>query len=120
MKVAVLGASNKPHRYSYQAVMLLQEKGHEVYPVHPRLTDIEGIPVFASLDDLPRDIEVVTVYLSAANSDKVADALVELAPRKVIFNPGAENPALAERLQAKGVEIEEACTLVMLKTNQFD
>jgi uncharacterized protein len=119
MNVAVLGASNKPDRYSYKAVMLLQEMGHSVYPVHPAIPLIEGIPAYSALRDIPAPVDVVTVYLSPANQEKVSDDLVRLRPQRVIFNPGAENPALAERLQAVGVEVLNACTLVMLRTGQF-
>jgi predicted CoA-binding protein len=63
MNVAVLGASNKADRYSYKAVILLKEKGHTPYPVHPTLTAIEGLPVFASLRQVPAPLDVVTLYL---------------------------------------------------------
>ena len=58
MKVAVIGASNKPHRYSYQAVILLKEKGHEVFPVHQRLKEIEGIRVCEFIKDIDDNIDV--------------------------------------------------------------
>ena len=60
MKAAVIGASNKPHRYSYQAVMLLKEKGHEVYPVHRRVKEIEGIKVYPSILDIKDFIDTTT------------------------------------------------------------
>jgi len=56
MNVAVLGASNKPARYSYQAVKLLAEKGHAVFPIHPVISEIEGIPVFKRLADITAPI----------------------------------------------------------------
>ncbi len=120
MNVAVLGASNKPDRYSFKAIMLLKEKGYPVYPVHPSLQIIEGIPVFSSLLEAPVKIDVVSVYLSAANQAKVAADILQSRPRRVIFNPGAENPKLAERLQATGIESLNACTLVLLNTEQFE
>ena len=89
MNVAVLGASAKPERYSYQAVKLLRETGHAVYPVHPSLREIDGLPVFAALNRLPVVPDVVTLYVSAAHQDPVADDLLALAPRRVIFSaPG--------------------------------
>jgi len=119
MNVAVLGASNKPERYSFKAVMLLKEKGHAVFPVHPTLRVIRDLPVFASLRDIPVPLDVVSVYLSTARQARIAKDLLLRKPRRVIFNPGAENPALAERLQAAGIEALHACTLVLLKTGQF-
>ena len=119
MNVAVLGASAKPERTSFQAVKLLREKGHAVYPVHPSLREIEGLAVYPSLDQVPVRIDTVTLYLSARNQAGVAEALLASAPRRVIFNPGTENRDLETRLQEAGVETLQACTLVLLKTGAF-
>ena len=120
MNVAVLGASAKPDRYSYKAVVMLREMGHTVYPVHPTLAVIEGIPVLATLSQVSVPLDTVTMYLSAANQVQIAEDLLACHPRRVIFNPGAENPELAVRLRAAGIETQEACTLVLLKTGQFE
>ncbi len=119
MKVAVIGASNKSHRYSYQAVMLLKEKGHEVFPVHQRIKDVEGIKVYGSIEDIDDDIDTVTMYVGKAISDLMVDVIVEKKPRRIIFNPGAENVDLENKAKEKGIETMNACTLVMLKTEQF-
>jgi len=94
MNVAVLGASNKPDRYSYKAVKMLIEKGHLPFPVHPSLDDIEGVRVYKSLQKITDPVDTITVYLSAANSDRIAGSILESRARRVIFNPGAENPPL--------------------------
>lgn len=120
MNVAVLGASAKPERYSYQALQLLVEKGYRVYPVHPALSDILGIKVYARLSDIPEPIHTVTVYLSAVNQEGMADDLFRCGVRRVIFNPGTEHPALADRLKRAGIDSVNACTLVLLKTGQFE
>ncbi len=120
MNVAVLGASNKPERYSYQAVKLLAEKGHAVFPVHPAIPRIDGITVFKRLADISAPIHTITVYLGSERSTALADDILSARSKRVIFNPGAENPDLARRLQEAGVEAMNACTLVLLKTNQFD
>ncbi|MFH1476507.1 MAG: CoA-binding protein [Verrucomicrobiota bacterium] len=119
MNVAVLGASNKRERYSYQAVKLLAEKGHAVFPVHPAISEIDGIPVFKRLSDIALPIHTITVYLAAERSAALADEILSVCARRVIFNPGAENPGLAQRLHEIGVEATDACMLVMLKTGQF-
>lgn len=119
MNVAVLGASKKTERYSYKAVKLLQEKGHTTFPVHPVIDDIDGIRVYKNLSKIPEPIDTVTVYLSPENSNKTAGDILNSGARRVIFNPGSENPELIETLNKRGFEIVEACTLVMLKTGQF-
>ena len=119
MNVAVLGASNKPDRYSYQAVMLLKEKGHNVYPVHPRIKEIEGMNVYPVLNDIKDQVDTISMYVAADISNGLTEDLIARSPRRIIFNPGAENPELEEKLRLKGIQPINACTLVMLRTNQF-
>jgi predicted CoA-binding protein len=123
MKVAVLGASNDPSRYAYMAMSLLMEKGHEAIPVHPRETEVCGQKVWpnlAALADAGQKVDTVTMYVGHALSDKLEGDLLKLAPRRVIINPGAENPRLEKVLEAKGMEVVHACTLVMLRVGNFE
>lgn len=119
MNVAVVGASNKPERYAYQAVMLLRENGHTPYPVHPGLKAIEGIQCYATLRAIPAPVHTVSVYLSAQNQAAIAEDIMHSGARRVIFNPGAENDALQERLRNLGVEAVKACTLLLLRVGEF-
>ena len=119
MNVAVIGASNNPERYSHQAVTLLAQNGHTPYPVHPSLDSVAGHRAYPSIGAITAKIDAVTVYLSPRNQHTLgADILASNAPR-VIFNPGTENPPLAAALRQAGVDVVEACTLVMLRTGQF-
>ena len=94
MNVAVLGASNKPERYSFQAVKLLAEKGHAVFPVHPALAAIDGVPVFKQLGDIPVPLHTLTVCVGSERSTALAAAILAARPQRVIFNPGAEGITL--------------------------
>jgi predicted CoA-binding protein len=118
-RVVIVGASNNPERYSHRALLLLRKHGHEVVPVHPKLAEIEGIPVVADLSLIAGPVDTVTMYVGPAISSGLQDKLIALKPRRVIFNPGAENASLAEALQKAGIACEEACTLVLLNTGQF-
>ncbi len=118
-RVVIVGASNKPDRYAYKALRMLRQYGHEVVPVNPALDTIEGIAVVANVGEITGPVDTVTMYVGAKISAGLTEGLIALKPRRVIFNPGAENPELAERLQAFGIQPEEACTLVMLSTGQF-
>lgn len=120
MNVAVLGASSKPERYSFKAVNLLAEKGHTVFPVHPAIAEVAGRPVFKRLAGIAVPLDTITVYLAAERSSLLADEVLAARPRRVIFNPGTENPELSQRLATAGVEVLSACTLVLLNTGQFD
>ncbi|NCA81436.1 MAG: CoA-binding protein [Opitutae bacterium] len=119
MNVAILGASNKPERYSHQAVVLLAQKDHAVFPVNPALPEIDGHRVFPRLADVPAPLHTVTLYVSPSLSTGMADALLAAKPQRVIFNPGTENPELEEKLAAAGIAVVHACTLVLLRTGQF-
>lgn len=118
-RVAILGASNKQDRYSYKAFKMLQEYGHKPYPIHPSLDKVEDSQVYKSLSDIPDEIDTLTMYVGPQLSRTMADEIIALKPRRVIFNPGSENSELAKNLQYKGIETFEACTLVLLRTGQF-
>jgi len=118
-RVVIVGASDNPERYSHRALLLLRKHGHEVVPVHPRLAEIEGVPVVADLSLISGPVDTVTMYVGAAISAGLQEKLIALKPGRVIFNPGAENASLADALQKAGIASEEACTLVLLNTGQF-
>jgi uncharacterized protein len=118
-RVVIIGASNNPERYSHRAQLLLRKHGHEVVPVHPKLAEIEGIPVVADVGLISGPVDTVTMYVGPAISAGLQDKLIALKPRRIIFNPGAENASLADALQKAGIACEEACTLVLLNTGQF-
>lgn len=117
--VAVLGASPKPERYSNKAIRLLLEHDHAVFPVHPAMDEVEGLPVNKSLSDINGPIDTLTVYISSKHSSPMTDEIVRMKPGRVIFNPGTENPELYTCLETAGIPFEEACTLVLLNSNQF-
>jgi uncharacterized protein len=118
--VVVLGASSEPSRYSYLCMQTLKEKGFKRLPVHPREQIIDGEKVYPNLLALQGQlIDTVTMYVGPSLSSKMSDDLLRLKPRRVIFNPGSENPELQAKLAHEGIEVVEACTLVMLRTGQF-
>ncbi len=118
--VVVLGASKDSSRYSYKALEMLGEHGHKVIPVHPHEKEIQGLRVVSKLEELVgQKIDTVTVYVNPNISTQFEDALLKLSPKRVIFNPGAENSELSERLSQNGIKVEDACTLVLLRTGQY-
>lgn len=120
--VAVLGASANENRYSYQAIKLLQECGHRPIPVSPKEDAILGHKVYKDLKELKEAglvVDTLTMYVNEERSNKMSEEILALHPKRVIFNPGSENRALTQKLRASGIEVEEACTLVLLRTQQF-
>ncbi len=117
-RTLVLGASLKPQRYSNQAIKALREHLHEVIAVGLRNGEVGDVTIDTQLPE-DNDIHTVTLYLGMERQSVYTDYLLLLKPQRVIFNPGAENPELAHQLQQNGIETLEACTLVMLATQQY-
>lgn len=117
--MVVLGASDKPDRYSYKAVELLREKGCNPIPVHPRVNSVNGVPTRSFISDVSETIDTVTLYINAKRSSEIADDIIAKKPARVIFNPGAENHDLMKKCEDNGIEAVAACTLVLLRTGQF-
>jgi predicted CoA-binding protein len=119
LAVAVLGASPKPERYSNKAVKLLSELGYNVLPVNPSGAEMHGLVSRKKLEDIKEPVHTLSLYVNPELSTKLKESILLLNPGRVIFNPGTENPELEKACRAKGIETVEACTLVMLKTDQF-
>lgn len=117
--VVILGASNKPDRYSYRALRLLLEKGYNCIPIHPALDYIDEIKVTHSLSDVKEKVHTLTLYVNPSKIESQLDAILDLKPERVIFNPGTESSIAETRLKENGIPALEACTLVMLKTGVF-
>jgi predicted CoA-binding protein len=99
---------------------MLAQYGHDPVPVAPKHKEIQGKTVYPSLAELPGDVDTVTLYLGVPRQENVIDQIIDLKPKRVIFNPGTENPAAYDRLRQAGIRVQEACTLVLLKTGQYD
>ena len=117
--VVVLGASPKPIRYAYQAVMRLHEHGYDVVPVHPKVSHIEQIPVVNDPHRIQKPVHTLSLYVGPARSRGMIQDIIDLAPGRVILNPGTESQELERALEAAGIPYEHACTLVLLRTGQF-
>ena len=117
--VIVVGASTNEERYSNKAMKMLAEYGHNPIPVAPKEETILGRKVFSKISDVTGKIDTVTLYVGPQRQLGLFEQIIALRPRRVIFNPGTENPSEYEQLRAADIEPIEACTLVMLRTNQF-
>ncbi len=114
----VLGASPLPHRYANIAVRRLRAAGHSVVAVGRHAGAIGDVTIQPTWPEGIR-VDTVTLYLNPLNQEPWSGTIIVAAPRRIIMNPGTENPNLAERARAAGIEVVEACTLVMLSTGQY-
>lgn len=117
-KTLVLGATPDASRYANMAVQSLVRHGVEAVPVGIRRGEIAGLDILLGQPQVP-DIHTVTLYLGEARQQEYMDYVLALRPQRIIFNPGAENPALARRAREQGIETVEGCTLVMLSIGTF-
>jgi len=117
-KTLVLGASDNPSRYSFLAIHKLRQYGHPVVAIGRKNTRVADISVTKEKESFD-EIDTVTLYLNPRNQREYYDYILSLQPRRIIFNPGTENDELIEKAREKGILTTEACTLVMLSTNQY-
>jgi predicted CoA-binding protein len=117
-KTLVLGASPKAYRYSYTATQRLLVKGHEVVPLGISDGKIEGLSILKGQPKL-EDIDTVTLYVRPDRQKEYYDYILSLNPNRIIFNPGTENPELVRLAEQHGIEVEIACTLVMLSVGSY-
>jgi len=117
-KTLVLGASDNPSRYSYLAVQRLRALGYPVVAVGRRPGKVGDVNIQTEAAK-ESDIDTVTLYLNPAHQKEYYPYILSLHPKRIIFNPGAENEELAELASTAGISTKEACTLVMLSTNQY-
>ncbi|MCF7569190.1 CoA-binding protein [Sabulilitoribacter arenilitoris] len=117
-KTLVFGASLKPNRYSNFVIQKLVNKGFRVLAFGLRAGEVAGINIDVELRQYT-DINTVTLYLNPKQQRYYYDYLVSLKPKRVIFNPGTENPGFYKILKENNIDFEAACTLVLLSTNQY-
>jgi uncharacterized protein len=117
-KTLVIGASDNPARYSNMAIRRLRHYGHQVVAIGRKKTQVGDVPV----EEEPRlrtDIDTITLYLNPTHQLEYYDYFLSLQPRRIIFNPGTENDELERLASEKGIQCDQACTLVLLSTGQY-
>lgn len=117
-KTLVFGASKNLHRYSNMAVQKLMRSNFEVATFSSNQGEISGLHIDTELKNY-KNIDTVTLYLNPSKQKDYFEYIVSLNPKRVIFNPGTENPEFYEILKVNKIEFEEACTLTLLVTNQY-
>jgi predicted CoA-binding protein len=118
-KTLVIGASTKPSRYSYIAIKRLLGASHETVAFGAKEGSVAGVKIMTNFDSF-NDIDTITMYMNPTRQKDYYDAIIDLHPRRVIFNPGTENPEFYELLKKEGIAVDIACTLVLLATGQYN
>jgi predicted CoA-binding protein len=116
----VIGASTNPDRYSYKAIRSLVANNHIVKAYGLRKGEVDGV-VFETQKIPFENIDTVTLYVGPQNQGDLINYIIEeIQPRRIIFNPGTENPDFISKAKKAGIFCEVACTLVLLSTDQYD
>lgn len=119
-KTVILGASTNPSRYAYKAASMFYENDLPFIPVGIKKGVVFGQPIL-DLREKPiiEDVDTITLYIGAENQKEWMDYVISLKPKRIIFNPGTENPEFMELARNKGIFVLQACNLVMLSTGQY-
>lgn len=117
-KTIVIGASAKSDRYSNRAVRMLKKNGHETIALGFENDTIEGVPIQTDWKKY-EEVDTISIYLNPQRQKAYSDYILGMHPKRIIFNPGTENPELEQKATASGILPLEACTLVLLTTGQY-
>jgi uncharacterized protein len=119
-KTIIVGASTNAARYGYVATHMLKDHGHEIVPIGIKKGEVAGKQIL-NLREKPevKDVDTITLYIGAQNQPEWYDYLLSLKPKRIVFNPGTENPEFEKLAKEQNIETEEACTLVLLRTGQY-
>lgn len=114
----MIGASTNPSRYSFSAVQLLNQNEHDVVPIGIKAGQIDEIDIITDRPEI-EDVDTITLYIRPDLQKNYEEYIWSLNPKRIIFNPGTENPVLIKKAKERGIEIEIACTLVMLRLGDY-
>jgi predicted CoA-binding protein len=119
-KTVIIGATENRSRYAYLAAEMLQEYNQEFVPVSIKRGIVLGKEIL-DLRSRPKieNVDTITLYINSSHQKEWYDYFLKLDPKRVIFNPGTENPDLENFLEVKGIQALQACTLVLLRTGQY-
>ncbi|MDX8338489.1 CoA-binding protein [Draconibacterium sp. IB214405] len=117
-RTLVIGASENPARYSNKAIHALRRNNHDVVALAKRNGLVDDVAIQTAFPG-DEDIHTVTLYVGPQHQPEYYADIIQMKPQRVIFNPGTENPEFADKLEASGIQAEEACTLVLLSIGNY-
>ena len=119
-KTVIIGATPNPTRYAYFAAGRLKENNHDIVPIGIKKGEVFNEEILdLKIKPAIEDVDTVTLYIGPQNQPEWEEYILDLNPKRIIFNPGTENPELAQKAESKGIEALNACTLVMLSANTY-
>ena len=117
-KTLVLGATSKPEKAAFKAIEMLVGKGHSVLALGQNAGEVAGIKINTKAIPV-KNIDTISLYINPTRQRDYYNYIVEAKPKRVLFNPGTENPELYQLLELNNIKFEAACTLVLLTLNKY-
>jgi hypothetical protein len=117
MKIAIIGASNNPAKFGNKAVRAYLKKGFKVFPVNPKEKEIEGLPCFKTVLEIPEKISLASLYLPSKISIKLVEEFAKKGIKKIYLNPGAASNELIKKLKEKGIKPLLECSIKAIGEN---
>lgn len=117
-KTMIIGATPNPDRYAYKAATRLVYTGHKIVNIGIRKGEVAEKKI-EKADKIYDNIHTVTLYIDAEKQKEYYDYILKTKPKRLIFNPGAENQELYKLAEENGIEATNACTLVLLASTQY-
>lgn len=114
----ILGATTNEQRYAYLAAEMLTEKQYSIFPVGIKKGELFGQKI-KNDKNIIENIDTITLYIGPQHQEEWYQYILEIKPKRVIFNPGTENERLMNMLEKNKIQVTQACTLVLLSTNQY-
>ena len=117
-KTLILGATNNSGRYAYLAANKLKSHGHDIVNVGIKTGEVAGVKIERA-GEIFADVDTITLYISAQKQKEYYNYIVDTKPKRIIFNPGTDNPELEKLAAHNNIETLHACTLVLLSIGQY-
>lgn len=117
-KTLIIGASTKPERASFKAIEMLVAKGHSVLALGQNTGEVAGIKINTKVIPV-KNIDTISLYINPSRQRDYYNYIVDAKPKRVVFNPGTENPELYQLLELNNIKFEASCTLVLLTLNKY-
>ena len=111
--IAIVGASTRRHKYGNMAVRAFKERGDTVYPINPHEKEIEGLPAYKSVLDIPDAVNMASFYVSPGVGLQVIEEVAQKGIKRVLLNPGAESDELIQRCKELGIEAVLTCSIIL-------
>ena len=117
--VAVIGASSDRRKFGNKALRAFQAEGYRVIPINPNEREVEGIPTYASVLDVPERIDMATVYVQPEVALSLLPELEQKRIAEIWLNPGADSDELLTEAGRRKLNVIAACSIVAIGRSPY-